>query len=84
MLKEVGLLVNCGRWRLKKSTKKDSVAINFVLSVEVLESKSPVAIASLKETIQRAVTLWDREVWREKKKQEQKAAKKTLQTERTR
>jgi len=82
MLKEVGLLVNCGRWRLKKSTKKESVAINFVLSVEVLESHSDDAIVSLKETIQRAVASWDREAWVELQKQKREQKKKLLQNER--
>ena len=82
MLKEVGLLVNCGRWRLKKSTKKESVSINFVLSVEVLESHSDDAIVSLKETIQRAVASWDREAWVELQKQKREQKKKLLQNER--
>jgi hypothetical protein len=70
MLKDVGLLVNCGRWRLVREPKRGSVAINFVLSVEVLESESSEAIDELRAAIQETVASWSRAGWRKMKKQE--------------
>lgn len=70
MLKEVGLLVNCGRWRFVREPKRDYIAVNFVASIEVLESHSEDTIAELREAIQETVTSWNRTQWRKMKKQE--------------
>ena len=68
MLKDVGLVVSCGRWRLEKQVKS-SVILNFATSVEVPESESSVAIAELRESIQEVVSRWSRIRWAKKKYQ---------------
>ena len=84
MVKDIGLLVNCSRWRLEKEPKCGSVMINFVFAVETLDSESSEAIDELKEAIQETVAAWSRAGWRKMKKQERerKAARKLLQKER--
>ena len=84
MVKDVGLLVNCGRWRLEKEPKCGSVMINFVFAVETLDSESSTAINELKEAVQETVAAWSRTKWQKMKKQEreQKAARKLLQNQR--
>jgi len=72
MLKDVGLLINCGRWRLERETKSESVALNFVVSIEVLESESPKAIDELRLAIQDTVGRWSLAGWRKIKRQERK------------
>jgi len=83
MLKDIGLLVNCGRWHLTPAPKRESVAINFVISVEVMESESSDAVDELRSAFEETVALWSRTGWRKMKKheREQKAAKKQLQRE---
>jgi len=70
MLKDIGLLVNCGRWRLLKESQSGSVMINFVTSVEVLDSESSEAIEELREAIQDIVSRWSRAGWRKMKRQQ--------------
>ena len=75
MIKDVGLLVNCGRWRLAHEPKTGSIAINFVLSVEVLESESSETIDELREAIQETINSWSRAGWRKMKRQEREQKK---------
>ena len=84
MLKEIGLLVNCGRWRFSKEPKRDIVSINFVFSVEALDEETTEIIDELRAAVQETIAGWSRAGWRKMKKQEreQKAARKLLQQER--
>jgi len=66
MLKDVGLLVNCGRWRLLKEEQSGSVMINFVTAVEVLDGESS-------EAIQDVVSRWSRAGWRKMVRREREA-----------
>jgi len=69
MLKDIGLLVHCGRWGFSRQPKRDTVAINFVAAVEVLESKTDESITELRELIQEAVGSWSRADYRKMKRQ---------------
>jgi hypothetical protein len=70
MLKDVGLVVNCGRWRLRRASKRDSVMISFVTAVESFEGDTSETIDELREVIQEAVSSWSRAGWRKIKQQE--------------
>jgi len=75
MLKEIGLLVHCGRWNISRQTKQETVMINFVAAVEVLEAKTEESIAELREMVQEAVGAWSRADYRKMKRQERKSKK---------
>jgi len=75
MLKDVGLLVNCGRWRFKKTQKRGSVMISFVAAVEVFDDESSEAIDEIREAIQETIGSWSRAGWRKMKRQERERLK---------
>ena len=76
MIKDVGLLVNCGRWRLSREySKRSSVAINFVTSVEVFDDEVPEVTEELRDAIQEVIGRWSRTSWRKLKKQERESKK---------
>ena len=71
MLKDVGLLVNCGRLRLRRRySKRSSVAVNFVVSVEVFDEESSDAAVELRKAIQETVNSWSRAGLRKMKREE--------------
>ena len=75
MLKDVGLVVNCGRWRLSEPSKRGSVMISFVTAVESYDSESSEVIDELRDLIQETVSSWSCRHWSQLKKQERTTIK---------
>ena len=69
MLKDVGLVVNCGRMRLSKPVKS-SVMLNFAFAIEVPEEEASEVIDELRSAVQETIGSWSRACWRKMKKQE--------------
>ena len=68
MLKEIGLVVNCGRWRLAKPVKS-SVMLNLAASVEIPEPATSETIEELRGSIQDLINHWCRSHLGKQKKQ---------------
>ena len=68
MLKDVGLVVNCGRWHLKTRSKRERLTVNFAFSVEVSSGKESEVVEELRSAIQETVGTWSRSCWRREQK----------------
>jgi len=75
MLKDVGLVVNCGRWRLMEKPACSTVTVNFVSAVEVFDSELSESIDELRSLLHEVVASWSHSKWYELKKQERRKVK---------
>lgn len=71
MLREVGLLTNCGTCRLPEEVAGDRVFVSVVFSMELLEQDAPDVINELREEVQETIMKWSR-LYRSRLRQREK------------
>jgi hypothetical protein len=70
MLKDVGLVTNCGKWRLSPKVKGERVFVSVAFSVELRESEVAESIPELRAMVEEGMQRWDRARWCKFVKQE--------------